>query len=352
VRASIRRPLYAFLLASPFFSLLVSLCIGTYRIPLPVVVRMLGAAVCEGLLRFLHWATLGGVSLTLSTGYPYVPRVILLDIRLPRALMAMLVGSALSLSGAVLQAIFRNPLVNSYILGISSGAAFGAALAIGLSVSLGVAPLAFISALLAVLLTVSLARIGGRVTPITLVLAGIIVNAFFSALTSLMQFLMNKEQLASVVYWLMGSFANTDWGAVEVALPVVLAGCAAVYAMRWQLNVLSFGEEAKLVGVESERLKLVFIVIVSLITAVSVAFCGVIGWVGLMVPHLVRMAFGPDHKTLVPLTITVGASFLVLADTLARSVTTCEIPIGIITTLLGVPFFAYLLRKTGGGWSA
>ena len=352
MKLKFRNLLFVFLLVSPLFSLMVGLCVGTYRIPPSLVVKMLGTAVCGRLLQVVHWATLGKVSIDLNTGYPYVPRVILFDIRLPRVLLAMAVGSALSVSGAVLQAIFRNPLVNSYILGISSGAAFGAALAIGLSLSLGVTPLAFIFALIAVLLTVSLARIGGRVTPITLVLAGVIVNAFFSALTSLMQFLMNKEQLASIVYWLMGSFANTDWKAVEVALPVVLVGCAAVYAMRWQLNVLSFGEEAKLVGIESEKLKTAFIVIVSMITAVSVAFCGVIGWVGLMVPHLVRMAFGPDHRTLIPLTITVGASFLVLADTLARSVTTCEIPIGIITTLLGVPFFAYLLRKTGGGWGA
>ncbi|NJD98915.1 iron ABC transporter permease [Thermococcus sp. LS1] len=347
-----RRALYLSFLLSPVLALIVSLCIGTYPIPPSAVVSMVllkGAQIISEVLKTL---TLGKVSFSVTIPYPSVYQTILFEIRLPRVLMAMLVGSALAISGAVLQAIFRNPLVNSYILGISSGAAFGAALAIGLSVGLGVTPSAFAFALLAVFITTSLARVGGRITPVSLVLAGIIVNAFFSALTSLLKFLMEHDKLASIVYWLMGSFANSDWGSVKVAFPVILAGCFLIYSMRWQLNVLSFGEEAKIVGVETEKLKFVFIVIVSMITAVSIAFCGIIGWVGLMIPHIVRMAFGPDHKTLIPLTITLGASFMALADTLARSVATYEIPIGIITTLLGIPFFAYLLRKTGGGWDA
>lgn len=352
MRSGLRRVLLIFLLVSPFFSLITSLCIGTYHIPVTAVVKMLLIKMGEELSSFLHLITLGRLNLSVHDGYPYVYRIILFDIRLPRVLLAMIVGSALALSGAVLQAIFRNPLVNSYILGISSGAAFGAALAIGLSLSLGVTPLAFLFALIAVLMTTSLAKIGGRITPVSLILAGIIINAFFSALTSLLKFLMSHAQLASIVYWLMGSFADAGWGSVKVTFPVVLVGCGMIYAMRWQLNVLSFGEEAKLVGVQTERLKLLFIILVSITTAVSVAFCGVIGWVGLMIPHMIRMAFGPDHKTLVPLTITVGASFMVLADTLARSIATYEIPIGILTTLLGIPFFAYLLRKTGGGWNA
>ncbi|ANF22640.1 FecCD family ABC transporter permease [Thermococcus piezophilus] len=347
-----RKAFHLSFLLSPVLALIVSLCIGTYPIPPSAVVSMVllkGAQLISEVLKIL---TLGKISFPVIIPYPSVYQTILFEIRLPRVLMAMLVGSALAISGAVLQAIFRNPLVNSYILGISSGAAFGAALAIGFSLSLGVTPLAFAFALLAVFMTTSLAKIGGRITPVSLVLAGIIVNAFFSALTSLLKFLMEHDKLASIVYWLMGSFANSDWGSVRVAFPVILAGCFMIYSMRWQLNVLSFGEEAKIVGVETEKLKFAFIVIISLITAVSVAFCGIIGWVGLMIPHIVRMAFGPDHKTLIPLTITVGASFMVLADTLARSIATYEIPIGILTTLLGIPFFAYLLRKTGGGWNA
>jgi len=341
-----------FLLLSPVFALFISLCIGSYHIPLPAVVDMVILKTLQLISGILAKMTFGKVDFIVQIPYPSVYQTVLFKIRLPRVILAMIVGSALALSGAVLQAIFRNPLVNSYILGISSGAAFGAALAIGFSLSLGVTPLAFAFALLAVFMTTSLAKIGGRITPISLVLAGVIVNAFFSALTSLLKFLMEHEKLASVVYWLMGSFADADWHSVKVTLPVIFLGCVLVYLMRWQLNVLSFGDEAKIVGVETEKLKLAFIVIISLITAASVAFCGIIGWVGLMIPHIVRMAFGPDHKTLIPLTITVGASFMVLADTLARSIATYEIPIGILTTLLGIPFFAYLLRKTGGGWNA
>ncbi len=347
-----KRFLFLFLLVSPIFAFFISLCIGAYHIPLSAIVDMVILKTLQVISGILAKMSFGRVDFTVQIPYPSVYQTILFKIRLPRVVLAMIVGSALALSGAVLQAIFRNPLVNSYILGISAGAAFGAALAIGLSLSLGITPLAFAFAILAVFLTTSLAKIGGRITPVSLVLAGVIVNAFFSALTSLLKFLMEHEKLASVVYWLMGSFADADWHSVKVAFPVIFFGCALVYLMRWQLNVLSFGEEAKIVGVETEKLKFAFIIIISLITAVSVAFCGIIGWVGLMIPHIVRMAFGPDHKTLIPLTITVGASFMVLADTLARSVTTYEIPIGILTTILGIPFFAYLLRKTGGGWNA
>ena len=347
-----RRFLFLFLLVSPIFAFFISLFIGAYHMPFFAIVNMVILKTLQIISGILAKITLGTLYFDVQIPYPSVYQTIIFKIRLPRVILAMIVGSALALSGAVLQAIFRNPLVNSYILGISAGAAFGAALAIGLSLSLGITPLAFAFAILAVFLTTSLAKIGGRITPVSLVLAGVIVNAFFSALTSLLKFLMEHEKLASVVYWLMGSFADADWHSLKVAFPVIFLGCVLVYLMRWQLNVLSFGEEAKIVGVETEKLKFAFIIIISLITAVSVAFCGIIGWVGLMIPHIVRMAFGPDHKTLIPLTITVGASFMVLADTLARSIATYEIPIGILTTILGIPFFAYLLRKTGGGWNA
>ncbi len=279
-------------------------------------------------------------------------RVVILDIRAPRIILAMFVGSALSISGATLQAVFRNPLVDSFILGISSGAAFGAALGIGFSLGVGVTPLAFLFALVAVFLTYSLAKIGGKISPISLILAGIIINAFFSAMTELLKLLMEHEKLAGVIYWLMGSFSGADWDILRIVGPVVMVGSVIIYFMRWHLNILSFGDEAKILGVEVEKLKLIFIGIVSLITAAATSFCGIIGWVGLMVPHIIRMGFGPDHKLLIPLSITTGATFMVIADTISRSVFSFELPIGILTTLLGIPFFAYLLKKTGGGWYA
>ena len=336
--------LSTFLLASPAFTMVLGLLVGAYRIPVADVVGVVAAEAAERLSSILGFS--------FSSSYPSVYETILLRIRLPRVLLAMAVGSALAVSGAVLQAVFRNPLVDSYILGISSGAAFGVSLAVGVFSVAEATPFAFVFSLLAVLLTCSLARVGGRVSPISLVLAGIIVNAFFSSFTSLLKFLMEHEKLASVVYWLMGSFANADWHSVEVALPLASAGCLLVYLMRWQLNVLSLGEEARALGVEPGRLRLAMIAVVSLVTSSSVSFCGVIGWVGLMIPHMVRMAFGPDHRLLIPVSTAVGASFMTLADTLARSLASYEIPVGVLTTLLGVPFFAYLLRKTGGGWYA
>jgi iron complex transport system permease protein len=340
------------LLASPLLALVICLFAGTYRVPIADVLKITFFKLLQPIFKALSALTFGFVNAKAEVSCPEVYRVILLKIRLPRVLMAMVVGSALSVSGVCLQAIFRNPLVDSYILGISAGAAFGASVALMVPKSVSIAPLAFAFSMVAVFLTVTLARASGKTSPVALVLAGIIVNAFFSALTSLVKFVVEREKLAGIVYWLMGSFANTDMGSVKVAAPLILLGCFLIYLMRWHLNVLSFGEESKLLGKDPEKLKIAFTALVSLITAVSVAFCGIIGWVGLIVPHTLRMAFGPDNRNLVPLALSVGATFTALADTLARTLTTFEIPIGILTTLLGIPFFAYLLWKTGGGWHA
>lgn len=321
----------------PVFSFFFSLCIGVYPIPPHVIVKIIFE-------KLLEMVTLGKFNSSSSSLY----ETIILQIRLPRIITAMIVGSALSVSGAVLQATFRNPLVDSYIVGISAGAAFGAALAFGF-LPMSVEIVAFTFSLFAMFLTYSLAKIRGRVTVISLILAGIIINAFFSALTSLLKFLMEHEKLAGVVYWLMGSFANADWNIVlRIIIPISI-GCGAIYFMRWHLNVLSMGEEAQVLGIDVGKMRFIYISLVSFVTAIAVAHCGIIGWVGLIMPHIVRMAFGPDHKTLIPLSIVVGAGFMVLADDVARAATTFEIPIGIVTTLLGIPFFVYLLRKTGGG---
>lgn len=326
-------------LSFPIISFFFSLCVGVYHIPPPAIVKMIVAKVLEVV-------TFGRVNLELR--YPSAYETILFQIRLPRVITAMLVGSALAVSGAVLQATFRNPLVDAYIVGISAGAAFGAALAFGFFPA-SIEVMAFAFSMVAMFLTYSLAKIGGRVTTISLILAGIIVNAFFSALTSMLKFLMEHERLAGVVYWLMGSFANADWNVVSrITIPIAL-GCFAIYLMRWHLNVLSMGEEAQILGIDVGKMRFVYISLVSFMTAVAVAHCGVIGWVGLIMPHIVRMAFGPDHRMLIPLSIAIGAGFMVIADDIARGVTTFEIPIGIVTTILGIPFFVYLLRKTGGG---
>ena len=324
-------------------SFLLSLCLGTYHIPPLDVFKVVVS-------KLLELLTFGRVHL--DHDCPSAYEIVVLHIRLPRIITAMTVGLALAVSGAVLQAIFRNPLVDSYIVGISAGAAFGAALAFGF-MPISVEMSAFAFSMLAMYLTYSLAKIRGSVTTISLILAGIIMNAFFSAMTSLLKFLMEHEKLAGVVYWLMGSFSNSDWNTVIHVVPPVVAGSVVLYLMRWHLNALSIGDEARILGIDVEKMRFVYISLVSFITAVSVAYCGIIGWVGLIMPHIVRMAFGPDHKTLIPLTMAIGSGFMVFADDIARTATTFEIPIGIVTTILGIPFFVYLLRKTGGGeWHA
>lgn len=271
--------------------------------------------------------------------------VIVIDIRLPRVLLAGLVGIALSCTGAVLQGIFRNPLIDPYILGISSGAAFGCAMTIGF---LGFIPLqvnAFIFAVLAVFFTYSIAKVHGEITKLSLILSGIIVSAFFTALVSIIKFLVDPHKLQAIVYWIMGSFSLADWSKVKVALIGISIGIIPLYFMRWRLNVISMGEEeAKALGVDVKKERLLFIGFSTLAVATATSVSGIIGWVGLMVPHLVRMVVGPDHKLLIPLSATAGASFMIIADTLARSLTTFDIPVGIITALTGAPFFVYLMK--------
>ncbi len=318
-----KRIAYYLCLISPFLILPLSLVIGPVAIPLEDIFRLF------------------------SGHYPSTFGLIVLNIRLPRILLAMEIGAALSVSGAVLQAIFQNPLVDTYILGIAAGGGFGATLAFLIGFSWQVAPFAFACALLAVVITCYLAKVKEAITPISLVLAGIIVNAFFSAGTSLFKIFLSHERLAEVIYWLMGSLSNADWRQVKFSLPLVILCLTLVFLMRWRLNVLSLNET-----MVNNKIKLAFIGLVSLMTAISVAVCGIVGWIGLIIPHLIRMGFGADHKRLIPLSATLGATMLVAADDLARSMTPYEIPLGLITALLGLPFFAYLLKKTGGGWNA
>ena len=329
-----RRVACACLALLPVPAFFASLFLGAYHIPPAEVLRIL-------LVKLVSPAT--------HSPWPEAYEVVLFKIRLPRVLLAMLIGAALSVSGTALQAIFRNPLVSPYIRGISSGAAFGAALAICF-LPLAVEPSAFVFALVAVALTCSLARIRGEISTVSLILAGIVVTALFSALVSLLKFLTtDPHQLASVVFWMMGSLSLASWDSIVRCAPLVAAGVAPLCLMRWRLNVLSLGEEAKLLGINVDRDRLLVVASSSLATAAAVSVAGIIGWVGLIVPHIIRMAVGPDNRILVPLSATTGAAFLLLADDLARSLTTYEIPLGILTTLCGAPFFVYLLRRTGGG---
>lgn len=281
-----------------------------------------------------------------------VQKAIIWEIRLPRVLLAGLTGAALSGSGAVLQAIFKNPLVDSYILGISAGAAFGCAITIAFFSFLPIQPMAFVFGILAVALTYFTAKSQSEVSRLALVLAGVIVTAFFSAMVSIIKFLVDPHRLQSIVYWLMGSFSLADWKTIKVTAPGIIIGLIPLILMSWRLNILSMGEEeAKLLGIDVEKERILFIAFSTIAVASATSACGIIGWIGLMVPHLIRMTFGPDHKALLPLSITGGASLMIIADTISRTLTSFDIPVGIITAIAGAPFFIYLMRKSGTGWN-
>lgn len=286
------------------------------------------------------------------TDLPAVYETVIFQVRLPRVLLGMIVGASLSVSGATFQGIFKNPLVSPYILGLSSGAAFGAALSLAFLPGASVQMAAFLFSLLAVGLTYFMAT-SGRSTPVvSLVLAGVIVSAVFDSLLAIIQIAVNERALQSIVYWIMGSLGTASWSKIFSSFPLFVLGSAIMLLLRWKLNVLAMGdEEARSVGLNPERYKVVLIVAASLAASSAVAVAGIIGLVGLIVPHMMRMIFGPDHRILLPLSMCFGASFLVLVDDFARAGMGFEVPVGVVTTLVGAPVFAYLLRTVrSGGW--
>lgn len=281
--------------------------------------------------------------------------VIVWSVRLPRALLAASVGAALGLAGAAYQAVFRNPLADPYLLGAASGAGLGAALvmvhgsALGVLGHLGVGPVAFAFALAAVSLVVMLARRGGRLPVTSLILAGVVVGSSLSAGTSFVM-LAARERSAGVLSWLLGSFAFAGWDDVARVLPVVAVAAVLGVAGRRAFDLLQLGDaSARQLGLRVEPFKAAVIALATVLTAVAVAACGVIGFVGLITPHAVRLALGPSHATLLPLSAVWGATFLMAADLLARTVIApAELPVGVVTALAGGPFFLYLLRRGPG----
>ena len=326
----LRRAFYILMLLSPLVVGFFALFAGAYGMtPLDVLSALIGR------LPFSH-------SLA-----DEAERGIIMGIRLPRVILAGLVGLILSGSGVTLQGLFRNPLVDPFILGVSAGAALGCALSIGFFPHVPIQVMAFVFGIAAVILAYTMARTQGEISRLPLVLSGVIVSAFFTALVSIVKFLVDPHQLQSIVYWLMGSFSLAGWPGVEVALLGAVA-LLPVYLMRWRLNVLSMGEdEAKSLGINMKRDRMVLLVLASLSVSIAVSVSGIIGWVGLIVPHLVRMATGPDHKSLVPLSMAAGAAFMILADTAARGLTAFDVPVGIVTAILGAPFFIYLMKRGG-----
>jgi iron complex transport system permease protein len=286
--------------------------------------------------------------------WPDVMDTVVFQIRLPRLIAAMLVGASLSISGAAFQGVFRNPLVSPQILGVSSGAGFGAALAIFFFCnSTIIQGSAFVFGLAAVGLTYLISKTVKGSSTLVLVLGGIAIGAFFSALISIAKCVADPyDQLPSIVFWLMGSLAALDnIDVLMVAGPIVL-GIIVLLAVRWKINTLAMGdEEAQAMGVDTKKLRAIIIICCTIITAASVSISGMIGWVGLVIPHIGRMLVGPDHKKLLPACIAIGAFYLLLVDNIARAALSVEIPLGILTAMVGAPFFIYLLRKNRRGWA-
>jgi iron complex transport system permease protein len=281
--------------------------------------------------------------------------MILSKIRLPRILLAGLVGFTLSLGGVVFQALLRNPLAEPFILGISSGAAIGAigGIMLGLGFTVGVPLLSFISALATILLVMGISSRHGGLESSTLLLTGVIVNAFFTAIIMFFIATVSDSRLHSMLFWLYGDLSQSKYIQLSISLPLVLIVSGLIYLFSRHLNLMVGGEESALqMGVEVEMVKWISFIGISLITGVVVSFSGIIGFVGLIVPHLMRMILGPDHRLLIPASALGGAVFLVAADTVARTIISpSELPVGVITAFLGAPFFIYLLRKRGSQWT-
>jgi iron complex transport system permease protein len=277
------------------------------------------------------------------------------QIRLPRVLAGALVGAALGSAGAAYQALFRNPLAAPDLLGVSAGASVGAILAILLSLPvIAIHGFAFGGGLVAVAIVLLVAAAARAADPVlTLVLAGVAVGAVLGAGVAMLKVLADPyNQLPAIVFWLLGSLTGATLGDGALALPLIGASLVVLWLLRWRINVLSLGdEEARTLGVEPRRIRLVVIAAATLMTAVAVSIAGIVGWVGLLVPHVARMLVGPDFRRLLPAAAVGGAAFLVLVDGLARSVAAIEIPLGVLTALVGAPFFLWLLRRTGRGWA-
>ncbi|KAA5614193.1 iron ABC transporter permease [Rhodovastum atsumiense] len=288
---------------------------------------------------------------------PDAAEVVVVTIRLPRIAAALLVGAALATAGAAFQGIFRNPLVSPDILGVAAGAGFGAALAILLGAGpVGIQAAAFGGGLLAVTTTWLITRwhAGEGDAVLVLILAGVIVGTVFSALIALVKFVADPNNVLPVItFWLMGSLAAVSGRDLLAAGLPVGAGLACLLLLRWRLNLLAFGdEEARALGVEVERLRFAVVVGATLMTAAAVAISGVIGLVGLVVPHVTRLLVGPDHRVLLPAAAVMGGTFLLLVDDVARSLVAAEIPLGILTSLIGAPFFLSLLGRARNGGAA
>lgn len=289
-------------------------------------------------------------SLSTAEVDPNIKKVIY-NIRLPRVLMAALAGSGLAVSGAAFQSLFSNPLATPDTLGVATGASFGAALGIMLGFSsVGIQTCAFVVGIACVALVYFISKVKGERSMIMIILAGMVISSLFQAMVSLLKYAADpQDTLPQITFWLMGSLSGVGFEELVLGSPFIVIGIIIIFLLRWKMNMLSLHEdESKSLGVNLKVVRLFTIMSAALITASVVSICGNIGWVGLLIPHISRMMFGNNNKSVIPTSIGLGAIFMVVIDTIARSTIASEIPISILTAVIGAPFFIILLRKTGG----
>jgi iron complex transport system permease protein len=333
----ISKKILIMLIVLPIVLFFVSLLLGRYSVSFPNCVKIL----CSTFL-------------PIDQTWTDTESTVILQIRFPRVFLAMCVGAALSISGAAFQGIFRNPLVSPDILGVSSAAGFGAALGILLTGDqFWIRIFALCFGIVGVFLSYILSRVYKTTPTVMLVLAGVVVSSFFSAMISITKYVADTEsELPAITFWLMGglnavSLKDILWTVIPMTIAVIV-----LLLVRWRINILSMGdEEARSLGINTEVLKGIVIASVTVLTATAVCISGIIGWVGLVIPHIARMFVGPDHKVLLPVSLILGACYLLIMDDIARAATSVEIPLGILTSIIGAPFFGYLIRKTKGGWT-
>lgn len=325
------------LITLPILLVFISLFIGRYPLAFDEVINILSS----------------GKNALLS-GTDAIKHTVIWEIRLPRAILALMVGGSLAVSGGALQGMFRNPLVDSGMLGVSAGAGFGAALSVILfNNTIFTYIFAFIFGILAVVLSYLTSKIYKSAPTITLVLGGVIIGSIFSSLLSFLKFVADPyDQLPTIVFWLMGSLAKANYKDIIISLIPMSFGSIGILLIRWRINILSLGErEAKTLGVNTQICRALIVGCTSLATAGAVCVSGTIGWIGLVIPHIGRMIVGNDNRILLPTCISIGACFLLIVDNIGRTMTGAEIPLGILTALIGGPFYIYLLKKTkGGSW--
>ena len=330
----------------------------------PVAIGLLLSITFIVILLDLSWAprslTLSEVWAVITGNGTWGNNVIVLNINLPRVVMGLIVGAGLAVSGAVMQALFRNPMASPYILGLSSGASLGAAIGMLFTISfipaaISMPILAFIFCFITMMLVYSLSRVGGHIHTETLLLAGIAVGAFMSALVSFFTFIAG-DKMEGIVFWSMGSLSRASVENIILIFPIVFAGVMIMTLLSKELNAMMLGDaHAMDLGVNVKNIRLILLICTTLVTAASVAFVGVIGFVGLVIPHIVRLLVGPDNRKVIPISILGGAAYMVACDYIAHafSSTVGVLPIGIITAMIGGPYFIYLLRrrKKQVGWS-